>query len=102
MTMLPLNAFLLRSFLTPANAWTDAAQEDVQLYYWTNGAIEALSADEADILDAAVEGDIILAILRRVSSAPPWQKFIKDALISPISAALARRWELSYLCRFLK
>jgi uncharacterized protein (TIGR04141 family) len=80
MTMLPLNAFLLRSYVTPANAWTDAAQEDVQLYYWTNGAIEALSAHEADILDAAVEGDIILAILRRVSSAPLWQEFIRDAL----------------------
>jgi uncharacterized protein (TIGR04141 family) len=80
MTMLPLNAFLLRSYVTPATAWTDAAQEDVQLYYWTNSTIEALSADEAEILDAAVEGDIILSILRRVSNAPRWQEFIKNAL----------------------
>jgi len=78
--MLPLNCFLLRSSATPANGWTDAASAEVELFYWVRGRIEPLSLDEAEILEAAVAGDVIVALLRRLTSPPAWQQFIKDAL----------------------
>lgn len=78
--MLPLNCFLLRPSATPANAWTDAASAEVELFYWVRGRIEPLSLDEAEILEAAVAGDVIVALLRRLTSPPAWQQFIKDAL----------------------
>jgi len=78
--MLSLNGFLLRPSATPADAWTDAASAEVELYYWADGRIEPLTLDEAEILEAAVTGDVIVALLKRLASPPDWQQFIKDAL----------------------
>ena len=78
--MLSLNGFLLRPSATPADAWTDAASAEVELYYWADGRIEPLTLDEAEILEAAVAGDVIVALLKRLASPPDWQQFIKDAL----------------------
>ena len=78
--MLPLNGFLLRRRFTPANAWTDAAAADVDLFYWTEGKIEPLEIGDAEILEAAVPGDIFIALLRRLSSPPVWQGFLREAL----------------------
>jgi uncharacterized protein (TIGR04141 family) len=77
--MLSLNGFLLRSDATPANTWTDSASEDVEIFSWEKGQLAALGPDEAEILEAAEAGDIIVAMIRRFSAAPPWQVFIKDA-----------------------
>ncbi len=44
--------------------------------------------DEAGILDAAVAGDIVVALLRRASVPPRWQDFIKDALNLPSFGAM--------------
>ena len=63
--MLSLNGFLLRPSATPANAWTAAARAEVELFYWMGGRIESLSLDEAEILEAAVAGDVVVALLRR-------------------------------------
>jgi hypothetical protein len=43
--MLSLNGFLLRSDATPANAWTDSASEDVEIFSWEKGRLAALSLD---------------------------------------------------------
>ena len=77
--MLSLNGFLLRSGSTPANAWTDSAFENVEIFSWEKGQLEPLSPDDAEILDAVAEGDIIVALIRRFTTQPPWQAFIKDA-----------------------
>lgn len=78
--LLSLNGFLLRLGVTPANVWTAAASEDVDLFYWAHGEVEPLAADDAEVLGAAVAGDVIVALLRRRSSPPAWQAFVKDAL----------------------
>ncbi len=78
--MLSLNGFLLRPSASPADAWTDATSEEVELFYWAAGRIEPLSLDEAEIFEAAVAGDVIVALLKRLTSPPDWQRFIKDAL----------------------
>ena len=78
--MLSLNGFLLRRSASPADAWTDATSEEVELFYWAAGWIEPLSLDEAEIFEAAVAGDVIVALLKRLTSPPDWQRFIKDAL----------------------
>jgi uncharacterized protein (TIGR04141 family) len=77
--MLSLNGFLLRSDATPANAWTDSASEDVEIFSWEKGQLAALSPDDNEILQAAEVGDIIVTIIRRFSAAPPWQNFIRNA-----------------------
>ena len=77
--MLSLNGFLLRSDATPANAWTDSASEDVEIFSWERGRLAALSPDDNEILQAAEVGDIVVAMIRRFSAAPPWQNFIKNA-----------------------
>lgn len=51
--MLSLNGFLLRSDATPANAWTDSASEDVEIFSWEKGRLAALSPDDNEILQAA-------------------------------------------------
>jgi uncharacterized protein (TIGR04141 family) len=78
--MLSLNGFLLRQSTTPATAWATAASAEVELFYWDNGRIEPLSLDEAEILEAAVAGDVVVALLKRLNSPTDWQEFIKTAL----------------------
>jgi hypothetical protein len=39
--MLSLNGFLLRSDATSANAWTDSASEDVEIFSWEKGRLAA-------------------------------------------------------------
>jgi hypothetical protein len=77
--MLSLNGFLLRSDATPTNAWTDSASEDVEIFSWEKGRLAALSPDDNEILQAAEVGDVIVAMIRRFSAAPPWQNFIRNA-----------------------
>lgn len=77
--VLSLNGFLLRPGTTPATAWTDNALASVNIFSWENGRLESINSSEADLLEAAVEGDIIVAFLRRLASPPRWQAFIKDA-----------------------
>lgn len=78
--MLSLNGFLLRPSATPADAWTEAASAEVELYYWTDGRIDPLNLDDVEILGAAVAGDVIVALLKRLASPPDWQHFIRDTL----------------------
>jgi uncharacterized protein (TIGR04141 family) len=78
--MLSLNGFLLRSGATPANAWTDSTFENIEIFYWERGRLEPLSPhDDGEILEAAAEGDIIVALIRRFTAVPGWQTFIKNA-----------------------
>jgi hypothetical protein len=78
--MLPLTGVLLRPGRSPADAWTDGALAAVDLLQWTKADITPLGPDDLELLDAAVIGDIVVALVRRLSPPPPWQAFIKDAL----------------------
>jgi uncharacterized protein (TIGR04141 family) len=75
--MLALNGFLLRPDATPANAWTDSASEDVEIFSWEKGQLASLNQDDAEILEAAAAGDIIVGVIRRFAAPPPWQTFHK-------------------------
>jgi hypothetical protein len=77
--MLPLNGFLLRRRATPGNSWTDSAVEHVEIFSWENDQLELIGPDDAEILEAAAEGDIVLALIRRLAAPPTWQRFIKDS-----------------------
>jgi uncharacterized protein (TIGR04141 family) len=76
--ILSLNGFLLRPDATPANAWTDSASDDVEIFSWEKGRLVRLNPDDAEILEAAAAGDIMVAMMRRFAAPPPWQTFIKD------------------------
>jgi uncharacterized protein (TIGR04141 family) len=77
--ILPLNGFLLRPDATPANAWSDNASANLEIFSWENGHLAALGPSDAELLEVAVEGDVVVALLRRFASPPGWQEFIKDA-----------------------
>lgn len=78
--MLSLNALLLRRKATPANAWSEAPLANVELFYWTDNGLEPLDPADTDVLDAATPGDVIIAILRRFTRIPAWQRFLRDSL----------------------
>jgi hypothetical protein len=78
--VLPLNAFLLRRTANPGNAWSEASGADISLFDWAEGKLDSLAIEEQEIFDAAIPGDVIIALLRRASRSPSWQTFIKDAL----------------------
>jgi uncharacterized protein (TIGR04141 family) len=78
--MLQLCAFLLRRGATPADAWTATSLADAELFYWASGRAEPLSADDGEIFGAATPGDIVVALLRRLTTPPRWQEFIKNTL----------------------
>lgn len=81
--MLSLNGFLLRSGVTPANVWTDSALEDLEIFSWEKRQLAPLAPGESEILEAAAEGDIIVALIRRIATPPRWSTFIKDAFNLP-------------------
>lgn len=78
--ILPLSAFLLRRTANPGNAWSEASAADISLFDWAEGKLDPLAIEEQEIFDAAIPGDVIVALLRRASRLPSWQAFIKDAL----------------------
>jgi uncharacterized protein (TIGR04141 family) len=80
---LSLNGFLLRPDTTPANAWTDSASGNVEIFSWEKGQLASLNPGDAEILEAAAAGDIIVAMLRRFAAPPPWQTFIKGVFNLP-------------------
>lgn len=81
--MLSLNGFLLRPGVTPANAWTDPALEYLETYSWESDQLAPLTPDDADLLLAAAEGDIVVALLRRSTYPPGWQGFFREAFNLP-------------------
>jgi hypothetical protein len=79
-TILPLSAFLLRRAANPGNVWSEASAADVSLFDWAEGKLDPLAIEEQEIFDAAIPGDVVVALLRRSSRSPSWQAFIKNAL----------------------
>src|SRR5829696_4565576 len=92
--LLQLNAFLLRQGLSPIRAISTASLPDTSFALWTNNRLEPLEVADGDLLDAAVPGDVIVALVRRPIAPPAWQQFIQDALALPdfgrASSALGR------------
>ena len=81
--MLQLNAFLLRQGISPVRAISTASLPDTSFALWTNNRLEPLEVADGDLLDAAVPGDVIVALVRRPIAPPAWQQFIQDALALP-------------------
>jgi uncharacterized protein (TIGR04141 family) len=81
--LLQLNAFLLRQGLSPIRAISTASLPDTSFALWTNNRLEPLEVADGDLLDAAVPGDVIVALVRRPIAPPAWQQFIQDALALP-------------------
>jgi uncharacterized protein (TIGR04141 family) len=75
--MLQLNGFLLRRSATPGNSWTDSAAENVEVFSWENDQLELIGPGDAEILEAAAEGDIVVALTRKSAAPSTWQTFIK-------------------------
>lgn len=76
---LSLTAFLLRPNTLPREALSESARGDCDFYQWAAGSVTAIP-DVGEILRAAQPGDIVVTVLRRLRSAPPWQRFLRDAL----------------------
>ncbi|MGH8898070.1 MAG: DUF6119 family protein [Egibacteraceae bacterium] len=80
---LPLNAFFIRAGVTPAAVMSARSVPHTTFAYWTSEGLEPLDRSELDLLDAAVPGDVIVALLRRPANTPPWQRFIQNSVGLP-------------------
>lgn len=78
---LSLNAFLLRSKLTPADLLNPSVEDHATYYSWDGANLAELA--DLDVLDAAQAGDIAVAILDRPSSPAPWQVFVRESFNLP-------------------
>jgi uncharacterized protein (TIGR04141 family) len=78
--ILPLSAFLLRHAANPGTVWSEASAAGISLFDWAGGKLDPVAIEEQEIFDAAIPGDVIIALLRRASGLPSWQAFIKNAL----------------------
>jgi hypothetical protein len=81
--LLQLNAFLLRQGISPIRAISTASLPDTSFALWTNNRLEPLEVADSDLLDAAVPGDVIVALVRRPIAPPAWQQFIQTAFALP-------------------
>lgn len=75
---LALNCFLLRKPRTPLACLTPNFQDVATFYMWSKGSALPLDPTNTDLLAAALPGDIVLAILSRPSSPPPWQRAVEE------------------------
>lgn len=77
---LSLNAFLLRTHATPGTALTETAAPTVALHVLTDGRLEPLADEDIDLVEAARPGDIVVALSRRPTQPPAWQRFLWQEL----------------------
>jgi len=78
---LQLNAFLLRQGIMPVGAISQSFMPHTEWAYWAGARLEWLDMiEDRDLLDAAVSGDVVVALLRRPTEAPAWQQFVEDVL----------------------
>lgn len=75
-----LNVFLLRTGVTPVDAWSDASGPSITFFYRAEGGLDQLRAEDLELLDAVVPGDIIVALQRKPKAPPSWLKFFRDRL----------------------
>lgn len=81
--ILQLNGFLIRKGLSPFAAISPSIAPGLDVYSWSGTSLDKLDSSELDLLEAAVSGDIIVAIYQHTSSPPPWQLFIEGQLGLP-------------------
>lgn len=77
---LPLNSYALNAGTNPVDALTANSLAFIDLGLWDGSHLEPFDAGSAYLLDAAADGDVLVAVLNRPSSAPAWQRFLADQL----------------------
>ena len=75
--LLPLNAFLVKRGVSPLDFVSQSSVPYLKFYLWTGERLETLSFGE-DILEAAMPGDMIVAIHERPRGLPGWQEFLQE------------------------
>lgn len=82
---LSLNAFLLRSGITPATAPNDASASHLTLHVLVDGRLQSLEAEDLELVEAARPGDVFVALSNRPTRPPTWQRFLWHELnIGPL------------------
>jgi hypothetical protein len=77
---LPLTALVLRSGVTPANAFTESFRGAVDLRLWSAGNLERIEADDVELPLAARADELGIALLDRPADQPAWQQFLNRPL----------------------
>ena len=75
---LALNAFQLRLGKTPTESIADTSRPDVEFHTWSGSELQPLASDDAELLEAATDGDIVVALYRRPGGVPAWQQFMRN------------------------
>lgn len=74
---LPLNAFLLREGAQPSRSLTQSATAHTQFWAWRSGRFVELGL-ERPAPSGTGDGSILLALFRRPTRAPSWQRFLEQ------------------------
>ena len=78
---LPLTALVLRSGVTPANAFTESSRGAVDLQLWSAGNLERIEAGDVELALTARADELVIALLDRPADQPAWQQFLNQALV---------------------
>ncbi len=105
---LRLTALLLRGGVTPVGAITENSRACVELQLWSDGKLERIEPEDAELATTARAGELVVALLDRPADQPAWQQFLNQALgvpfftgtpasrgaiiFCPIDGAMSRRW----------
>jgi uncharacterized protein (TIGR04141 family) len=80
---LRLSGLLLLPDVSPLSVLTASAAPVASHYEWSKGSLRPLEQVNAEDLEAAEVGDILLSIVDRPTPLPDWQQFIRDAFSVP-------------------
>jgi uncharacterized protein (TIGR04141 family) len=83
---LPLNAYLLRPSITPADAWSESSSANMTFYLWSGSRLEPCTEQDLGLLGASVAGDVVLVLLRNPSQPPTWQRFLQSRMGAQVQA----------------
>lgn len=73
-----LNAYLLRPEIIPLHTIGDAKKNPPQMYQWDGQNLTDLADSDSDLLEAAVDGDMIVMTFRRPGSIPRWKTLLEQ------------------------
>lgn len=96
--LLPLNAFLLRSKTNPGAALSDATGHACEFLYGHDGKWERDDWRRSAALDAAVHGDVAVALFARRRRQPAWHEFVRKAVEAPHFGGGAHSFGAAIFC----
>jgi uncharacterized protein (TIGR04141 family) len=82
-TRLVLNAVLLRPAVAPMSSLSDSGVQVTRFHLWAHDHLVPLGTEEESLLEAAVPGDVAVAVVSHPTSPRPWEVFVQETFMLP-------------------